>query len=167
MNLEEISTLIENRQFDEAINECNLLLAKMPEERIEILRIRAFAFDMAGDSERSLEDHERIFEEEGVTIKDFYLAAFRAVFAAQFEKARVWFSEVLRLSREQEETWFLSATLFHLSYVEMQLNDYGKAIEYLNEATLVDADVGMPIPEGGICTSEQLREEIERRALGE
>ena len=71
MKLEEITALIEKRQYEEAISECDMLLTKQPEKKLEILRIRAYAFSRSGDYKRSLEDHERIFEQEGVAIKDF------------------------------------------------------------------------------------------------
>lgn len=167
MKLEEVSVLIENGRYDEALTECENLLFNSPEQRIEILRVRAYAFARSDDFESSLKDHESIFQTEKATIRDFYLAAFRALYATEFEKSLDWFTEVLRLGKQQNVTWFLSATLFYLSYVQMQLRDYVKAIEYLNDAVLAEADIGLPIPEIGMCGNEQLREEIERRALGD
>lgn len=160
MRLEEITALIEKRQYDDAISECDRLLTKLPEKRIEILRLRAYAFDMSGDSEGSLEDHERIFQEDGVAIKDFYLAGFRALFAGHFEKARQWFLEVLILSKEQDEDWFLSATLFYSAYVNLQLGDHDQASLHLKKAILIEEDLALPLPELGVCTGEQLREMI-------
>lgn len=167
MELEEVISFIDKRQYDDAIAACNALLEESREKKIDVLRVRAYAYARAGEYQHALEDYDRIFEDEGVEIKDFYLAGFDAIYAAQFEKALDCFLEVLRLSKEQKENWFLSATLFYLSYVQMQLNEYGKAVEYLNEAVLVEADVAMPVPEGGFCNGEQLREEIERRAFEE
>jgi tetratricopeptide (TPR) repeat protein len=157
-----VKRLVYQHSFEEALAECNNLLSRDPEHKDEILRERAHAFAMSGDYESAVRDHELVINGASPEMRDYYLGAFRAIFADEIEKSVGWFEELLRLGVEQKEVWFESATLFYLSYAHMKLDDYDKATQYLDEAIRIEADIAMPIPEG-MCTNSQLREEIERR----
>ena len=164
MTIPEINKLIEQHRYEEAFAGCEKLLLEAPEQNVEILRTRAYGYARSGDYPKAVRDYETIINSSNAEMRDYYLAAYHALHPQQFLKAEKWFLEVLRQGEEQRNDYFLTATLFYLSYIQMQKGEYDEAIRYLDEAALHETDVSMPLPEVLMCTSESLRSEIKRRA---
>ena len=158
-----VERLINQALYEEALVECGNLLSTDPEHKDEILRVRAHAFAMSGDDASAIRDHELVITGGSPKLSDYNLGAFRAISAEEFEKAVVWFEELLRLGREQKETGFESATLFYLAYLYMEFKEFDKAIDYLAAAERIEPEGGIPIPNVGMCNHTQLLEEIELR----
>lgn len=158
-----VKRLVYQDSFEEALAECNNLLSSDPEHKDEILRERAHAFAMSGDDESAVRDHELVINGASPEMRDYYLGAFRAISAKDLKRSAAWFKELLRLGREQKEAWLDSATPFYLAYIYMEFEEFDKAVEYLDEAIRIQPDGEMPIPDVGMCTNAQLREEIDRR----
>lgn len=157
-----VKRLVNQKSYGEALAECGKLLSSDPEHKNEILRVRAYAFAMSGDYESAVADYEAVINGDSPSLRNYYLGAFDALSLKDFEKAVAWFEKLLRLGREQKKTGFEAATLFYLSYAYTRLDEYEKAIRYLDEAIGVESDIAMPVPEG-MCHHTHLREEIERR----
>jgi hypothetical protein len=68
------------------------------------------------------------------------------------------------LGEEQSEDWFKSAAYLFLAYAHMELGEYEEAVDNVDAAMVVEADCAMPLPEVGMCSAEQLKKEIMRRA---
>lgn len=163
-SLKEIEALIEQKRYEEALLECDTLLQGASAGRVnEILRIQSHAFAMAGDYNRAIDIFETIFADSNGTMADYYQAAFNALYAEQFSNAEKWFKQVLHQGKEQGETWFESASLFYLSYAQMELGKHEEALRSLDDASRSEADIAMPLPKINMWTSAQLRSEIERR----
>jgi tetratricopeptide (TPR) repeat protein len=164
MELKQIETLAKQKRYQEALSGCERLLREAPEKKADILRTRAHVFARSGDYQHAVVDWKAIIEMGEATIRDYYRGADNALFAGQFAQAASWFQEVLRLGEEQNEDWFKSASYFLLAYAQMELKQYTEALASLNKAIAIEADVSMPLPDMcGMCNSQQLREEIERR----
>lgn len=167
MNLNRIKTLVEQKKYDEALASCENILQEMPEKKADILRVRASIFSRSGNYERALQDREELLEMSECGISDYYLAADNALSAQKYAKACSWLNNVLKLGEEQKDTWFNSGAYFLLAYAKMELGQYIPAITDLDRAVSIESDVGMPLPGMcGICSHQQLREEILRRGNG-
>ena len=163
MKLAQIRGLIEGRQYDEALRECDILLGETSETNLDVLRVRSYGLARSGNFYRSVEDHRTICASNEATMKDYYKAGFDALYAGEFATAIEWFQEVLRLGDEQNDEYFKSASLFYLSYAFMEVSNYKDSIHFLNQAVEIESDVAMPIPIVGMCHNSNLRDEIERR----
>lgn len=163
MELQKIETLIEKGQYEEALDRCQTLLKEEPQEEVDILRTRAYAYSRSGDYVNAFQDRISVVSSGRGEARDYFLGATDALNVGQFTKASDWLQEVLRLGEEQSSTWFKSASYFYLAYAQMELENYDEAIANLDKAVKVESDIGMPIPEVGMCSHEQLRAEIERR----
>jgi tetratricopeptide (TPR) repeat protein len=162
--INEIESLIKRRNYIEALAECEKLLIEMPEEKLEILRTRAYAFARMKDYERALDDYETILETNEAAIRDYYLAAFRSLYVEQFAKTVIWLQRVLQLSAQQNDIWFVSASYFYLAYAEMKLGNPTEANNYLDQAVKASPNIALPIPHlCGMFNHSQLRDEIERQ----
>jgi tetratricopeptide (TPR) repeat protein len=163
MKSQEIKQLIEQRDYEQALTACEKALSETPEQKIDVLRLRAEAFAIIGDYEKAIADYETIIAQAPGAIRDYYLAAFNCLSLNRFERARELYEVVLRLGREQNELWFESPSNFYLSYVQMELEDYDKALIFLGAAAQTETDLALPIPDIGMCSEQQLRQEIQRR----
>lgn len=164
MDLKQIETLARQKRYEKALIECEKLLQDAPEKKVDILRVRAHVFARSGDYPHAVMDRKMIIEGGEATTKDYYRSADNALFAGQFAQAAIWFEDVLRLSKEQNETWFESASYFLLAYAQMELKQYAEALASLDNAIAIEADVSMPLPGMcGMCNSQQLLDEIKRR----
>ena len=161
----ELESLGKESCYEDALCKFELALEKHPSEKINVLRIRARFFARCNNHVLAVKDCETIFDTEKGTIRDYYLAAGYALSAGQFAQAAIWLSKVLLLGEIQNESWFKAAAYFLLAYSHMELRQYPEAIENLECAINVEPDVAMPIPSMmcGLCSHQQLREEIMRR----
>lgn len=165
MKIQEITNLIKNSRYDEAFDECFILLRETPERKDEILRIRAHAYARSGDYPNAVRDYEEVIDGGTGASADYYLAAYNALYFEEYEKSEIWFRKVLADGEREKETWFRSATLFYLAFIKMELGDLAEAIRFLEKLEGPGSDNGLPLPEVGMCNRSQLRAEIERRKL--
>ena len=161
-----IKTLIENKAHDEALAECNALLAQQPELKAEVLRLRAYVHAHRGMYDEAIADRETLIDEGLAILRDYYQLGDNSMSAGRFKEASKWFHEVLRRGAEQNETWFDSAALLLLSYAQMRLGQLQEAQRNLDKAVAIDAECAMPVRGAGIVTHQSLREEIQRLASG-
>jgi tetratricopeptide (TPR) repeat protein len=164
-NLNMIKNIIKKEQYEDALHACEKMLETHPENTVDVLRVRAYAFARQNNYQQAIEDYKLIFKREDGAIRDHYLAADYALYAGEFTKAEIWFKKTLILSDEQNEIWFKAATFFLLAYTQMWLSKYHEAIINLDNAIAIDPDVAMPLPfVSGMCGHQQLREQINYRA---
>lgn len=163
MTIQEIKELIGQSRYDEAYEECEKLLVESPAQKNEILRTRAHGYARSADYANSVRDYEEVIASPGAQDSDFYLAAFNALYTEDYLKAEKWFNTVLKNGEENNETWFRSATLFYLSYINMELGNYDKALMFLDKLIEMESDGNLPLPEVGMCSGAKLRTEIESR----
>ena len=159
-----IKTLIENKAHDEALAQCNALLAEQPELRGEVLRLRAYVHAHRGLYDEAIADRESLVNEGLAILRDYYQLGDNSMSAGRFKEASKWFHEVLRRGAEQNETWFNSAALLLLSYAQMRLGQLQEAESNLDKAVAIDPECAMPVRGEGIVTHQALRAEI--RKLG-
>ena len=162
MNMQQIKNIAKQGEFEKALEECENHLSNGLTEKVEVMRARSHVYTLMRNYEKALSDREAVLELEDCAIRDYYLAADCAIINESYDKAYVWLMDVLRLSDEEGEDWFLSAANFLLAYVQMKLGNYPDAIKFLDEAVLIEADCSMHIPEYGMCSSSLLRSEIEK-----
>ncbi len=162
MDVRQIKSLADKRQYEAALAECEKLLHESEDCNPDVLRVRSYVFALRGDYQRALQDREAVFEMGEGTIKDYYLGADDAISAGNFTLAAKWLNEVLRLGEAQNEIWFESATYFLLAYVYMKLGQYQEAIINLDNAHAIESDIAMPLPGLGMCDHNRLREEIKK-----
>jgi tetratricopeptide (TPR) repeat protein len=159
-----IERLREARHYEEALGECDKLLDKEPSAVLDVLRIRARIYAGLDDYGRAVIDCRAILDSGNGELRDYYIAGNYALHAERFEDAAHYFRELLRRGDKENETWFKSAAYFFLAYALMELGNYAGAIQNLDNAVAVEADVSMPLPSTcGMCSNQQLREEINRR----
>ena len=163
MNLKEIEALAKQRNYEEAIAECNELLLTDPGNKIDILRIRAYVYGLIGDYRNALEDREAIFALRKGDMRDYYLAGDDAIDFGDFERAVAYLEEVLRLGNEQNEKWFESAAYLLLAYAQYELGQYDDALVNIDYAIVDDPDCALPLGTLGMCDHKRLRQEIHRR----
>src|SRR6188768_1055209 len=109
-----IVTLIEKARYQEAFAACEELLSNSPEQTNEILRTRAYCYARSGDHRGAFSDYETIISGPNAEMRDYYSAAYHALYVQKYLKAEEWFLHVQRLGVEQDNDWFHSATLFYL-----------------------------------------------------
>lgn len=163
MDLKKIKSLAEEEKYEQALEECNEYLKKFPDRKADILRVRAYTFSLLGNYESALQDRKIIFEIGESTIKDYYLAANNALSLGEYKQACIWLDEVLRIGKDQNETWFDSGAYFLLAYAQMELKCYKEAINNLNNAVCCDPNCAMPLPNLGLWKHDRLKQEIEYR----
>ena len=163
MNAKQIRALADRKQYLDALAECENSLRTGNEDHLEILRARAYVLSLMENYGAALEDWYRILETGEQQIRDYFLAANDALYAVDLTKAITWLGDVLRLGKEQNVTWYASSAHLLLAYAQMELGQYGEAIQNVNKAEAEEADCAYPIPDVGMCSVNQLRAELERR----
>lgn len=163
MRLTDIKFLIDHKEYDAALDACNRVLSEGEIEEHEILRMRGSLYAKLKSYDLAINDFETIFEKNEATIGDYYLAAFWCLYEEKFEQAANWFEIVLKMGDDQSETWFSSATLFYLAYAQMELRGFDEAESRLREGIKLEEDLALPIPRVGMCTADQMFEEIKKR----
>lgn len=161
-----IKTLVEKDAHDDALAQCDALLAEQPEVRAEVLRLRAYVHADRGLYDEAIADRETLVNEGLAILRDYYQLGDNSMSAGRFMEAIRWFHEVLRRGAEQNETWFDSAALLLLSYTQMRLGQLQEAERNLDKAVAIDPECAMPVRGAGIVTHQSLREEIKRLASG-
>ena len=164
IEIKKIKSLAEHGKYDEALSECDELIRCGSIEHIQIHRLKAHILELAGDYPHAMVHRKEVLEMKGTTLGDYYLAADNSISMKEFETAANLLQKVLSLGKEQNETWFDSASFFLLSYVQMELGEYDEAVRSLDRAVNIDPDVAMPLVHVGMCNHDQLRKEIDRRA---
>jgi len=159
-----IKTLVENDSHEEALAQCNALLAAQPESQAEILRLRAYVHAHRGTYDEAIADRESLINSGTACLRDYYQLGDNSLSAGRFEDASKWFHEVLRRGAQQNDTWFDSAALLLLSYAQMRLGELQDAEKNLEKAVAIDAECAIPVRGEGIVTHQSLRDEIRRRA---
>jgi tetratricopeptide (TPR) repeat protein len=163
MRLKDIEALAEAKKYDEALTECELLLQSVPEKNIDILRVRAYVYSLAGRYKEALKDRE-IVAAASETLKDYYLAGNSALSLSEYAIAEQYLSDLLARGHQQGEDWFDSAGLFLLAYVQMQLGKLNLAIDSIDRAISLDPECAMPVPQRpGLLSGLELREHIKRK----
>lgn len=163
MKLSQIEKLAETDRFDEALAECEALLRDGTIDTRDVLRTRAHVFALSGRHVNASADYEEIIKLGAASIRDYYQAGDQALKASDLELAHRRFQDVLSIGKQQGETWFESAVLFYLAYVEMNRNNHQCALGYAAQAATIERDCAMPLPERGMVGIEELKAEIQQR----
>jgi tetratricopeptide (TPR) repeat protein len=162
-DISKIRTLIAERHYGEAITACEKLLEISPNQSIQAFRALASVYARTGAYTEEAKYRQKVLDSDEVSIQDFYLAAENALKRGEYEKATILFGQVLTLSAELNESWFLAGTYFLLAYAYLNMDDFDQALQYLDLAADQDPDISMPLPgKKGMSSNHELREEIER-----
>jgi tetratricopeptide (TPR) repeat protein len=160
MDLNIIKSLAKQRLYKEALAKCEQYLNNFPENRSDVLRVRAYVLALSGDYEGALQDRKSIIDMGEGRLRDYYLSGDNALSIGKFEEASKWLKEVLRKGSEQNEIWFDSAAYFLLSYAQMKLGHFDDSLNYLENVISIEPDCSMPLPNVGVWDTHQLKEEI-------
>jgi hypothetical protein len=165
MNLETIKLLIKNRQYDDALTTCNELTESHPEFEYEIMYQRSHVYAARGNYKDAVKELSLIIDAGKATLGNYDTAAFWALFDEQLEQSLDWYLIALKMGEDQDESWFRSNELFLISYIYFKLEEFEKAISFLNKLEVENTNSSflIPIPNEGIvaeCTAKQLLEEI-------
>ena len=164
VNLTDIKRMVDKGEYTEALNKIDILLEQDDETYYEALRIRAYIYNLKESYPKALQDRLEIVRSEQPKLKDYFLAAYEALYTKDYLLARDLLMELLEKGRASDNNWFDSAAYFLLAYCYMVEGDYEAANKNLNISEAIEKDVSIPIP---LVTKSYnvnlLRSEIEKK----
>lgn len=163
MTLEQIKILIQERRYDEALEACEKENTGNSELNYEIHRQKSHIYSRQAKYQNATSELEAIIKAGVATLGDYDSAAFWALYDGQIKKALEWYLIALDLGEEQNESWFRSNELCLIAYIYMELGEFEKALEFLDESEK-ESDGSFLIPNKGFCERNQLRDEIRLRS---
>src|SRR3954470_10877552 len=158
-----IEALGKAKRFQEAVDLCSSLLATGAEDVNAVLRMRAYIFELAGEYEKASADREAVLRSGNYLLRDLYQAADTALEARNVELAGKYFLATLERGLRERNDWFRSAAMFYLAFLEMELGDFRKALDYLQAVREIEPGCALPIPGVGVVSLAELEQEIVRR----
>jgi tetratricopeptide (TPR) repeat protein len=161
-----IEALIKSRQFDEALERCNALLADGGISSADVLRLRAFAYASAGQYDAAIVDRQSIVEGGTALLRDYFQLGDNAIAAGRFAEAAKWLTKTLHMGREQKERWFEAAAYMLLAHAQVHTGAIGEARENLERAIKIDPECMMPLVGGEWATYQSINEQIDRHSRG-
>lgn len=163
MTINEVRALIENQNYQQAIEECKRLLETCSNQPAELLRLLADTYWLQGNCSDALIFRKQIVSLGDAELKDYYLGAETSIEAGDLSQAKQYLLKLLEISEESKESWFDSAAYFYLSYIEMKMNRNAEALRYLDKYVDLEPELPMVLPSGETMTHKQLRAEIARQ----
>ena len=166
MDLKTIEFLAEQDRLEEALAGCAELLAGTTVDKAEALRARAFVYALMNDYENAIRDRKAAIDIGNDTLDDHHTVALYALSLGDLDESVIYLNETVRLGKEIGETWYESNSYFLLAFAQMELKQFEIALVNLENANRLEPDCPYHIPHVGMCTYDQLREEIGRRMKG-
>jgi tetratricopeptide (TPR) repeat protein len=163
MDTRKIEMLAEEDRFDEALAACDTLLADSSNSTAEVMRARAHVYALMHDYQSAIRDRKAALRVGDDPLGDHHMLAHYTLSAGDTVEAAQHLRKALSFGRELEETWFETSCYFLLAFCHMELDSFDKALDYLARAEKSEPDGPAYIPNVGMVTHSQLREEIERR----
>jgi tetratricopeptide (TPR) repeat protein len=163
MLLGNIKSLINGRNYVEALEECEKVVASNPELSFELKRQKSKIFALMGKYREAVEESAAIIDGGTAILADIHLAAVWALFDHQFVRSLDWFQLVLRIGAEQNNTWFKSDAICQIAYISMELGNYEISLDFLRQLESDFSNESFLIPNVGFGSVKELGCEIRRR----
>jgi tetratricopeptide (TPR) repeat protein len=163
MNLADIRSARDRRDYESALNGCRHLLDLDP-ENLDVLRLKATVLMMMKCNGEALADHQAIIGSRSIRTADYFLGANTAFVLGEYDLGCSWLDRALELDAKNDDRPYTATVRFLRAYGLMQLERYEEALCELAIAERESPTIALPLPgESGIASARHLRAEIVRR----